>query len=394
MNISDIQPEQWGIIVAGGAVALIILLLAMIFIASGRSRHDVTSLHESVDRLAQAAAITEARMANISDMQAAGHERMSQRFQEQERALAAKLEEQLHKLSLRVGDTLEKTGTKQQESMADLQRRLAVIDVAQKNITELSSQVVGLQDILSNKQSRGAFGETQLNDLVSAALPPSAYEFQVTLSNRTRADCMLKLPNPPGSICIDSKFPLESYNNIHSVQTEDERKVARRAFGADVLKHVKDIAEKYILPGETAESALMFIPSEAVYAELYANHEGVVSQSHRARVWIVSPTTLMATLNTVRAVLKDAQMRDQAGLIQKEVIALLDDVRRLDDRVGKLDRHFEQSRRDVEDIQKSTRGIFRHAERIEAVEMGEEPGADELEPPKPGQLATSPSKGS
>jgi DNA recombination protein RmuC len=150
-----------------------------------------------------------------------------------------------------------------------------------------------------------------------------------------------------------------------------------------VLKHVRDIADKYILPGETAESALMFIPSEAVYAELYANHENVVAQSHRARVWIVSPTTLMATLNTVRAVLKDAQMRDQAGLIQKEVIALLDDVRRLDDRVGKLDRHFDQSRRDIEDIQKSTRGITRHAERIEAVELGEEPGSSELEPPKP-----------
>lgn len=382
MNLSDIQPEQWVIIVAV-AVCAIVTLLALILIASGRSRNDAAALHESVERLAQAAAISEGRMAQMSDMQQATQERLAQRFQEQERALGKKLEEQLHNLALRVGQTLEKTGERQHETMTDLQRRLAVIDAAQKNITELSSQVVGLQDILANKQTRGAFGETQLNDLVTAALPPSAYEFQVTLSNRTRADCLLKLPNPPGSIVIDAKFPLESYNAIHRTESDDEKKLARRAFGTDVLKHVKDIAEKYILPGETAESALMFIPSEAVYAELYANHEGVVTQSHRARVWIVSPTTLMATLNTVRAVLKDAQMRDQAGLIQKEVIALLDDVRRLDERVDKLDRHFDMTKRDIEDIQKSTRGITRHAERIEAVEMGEEPAANELEPPKP-----------
>ncbi|MEQ9327229.1 MAG: DNA recombination protein RmuC [Rhodospirillales bacterium] len=382
MNLSDIQPEQWVIIVAV-AVGAIVVLLALVLLASGRSRNDAAILHESVERLAQAAAISEGRMAQMSDMQQTTQERLAQRFQEQERALGKKLEEQLQALALRVGQTLEKTGERQHETMTDLQRRLAVIDAAQKNITELSSQVVGLQDILANKQTRGAFGETQLNDLVTAALPPSAYEFQVTLSNRTRADCLLKLPNPPGSIVIDAKFPLESYNAIHRTESDEEKKLARRAFGTDVLKHVKDISEKYILPGETAESALMFIPSEAVYAELYANHEGVVTQSHRARVWIVSPTTLMATLNTVRAVLKDAQMRDQAGLIQKEVIALLDDVRRLDDRVGKLDRHFDQTKRDIEDIQKSTRGITRHAERIEAVEMGEEPGAEELEPPKP-----------
>lgn len=382
MNLSDIQPEHWVIIVAVAVVAVVVLL-ALVLLASGRSRTDAATLHESVERLAQAAAISEGRMAHMSDMQQATQERLAQRFQEQERALGKKLEEQLQALALRVGQTLEKTGERQHETMTDLQRRLAVIDAAQKNITELSSQVVGLQDILANKQTRGAFGETQLNDLVTAALPPSAYEFQVTLSNRTRADCLLKLPNPPGSIVIDAKFPLESYNAIHRTESDDEKKVARRAFGTDVLKHVKDIAEKYILPGETAESALMFIPSEAVYAELYANHEGVVTQSHRARVWIVSPTTLMATLNTVRAVLKDAQMRDQAGLIQKEVIALLDDVRRLDERVDKLDRHFDMTKRDIEDIQKSTRGITRHAERIEAVEMGEEPGADELEPPKP-----------
>lgn len=380
MNLSDIQPEQWVIIVAV-AVGAIVVLLALVLLASGRSRNDAAILHESVERLAQAAAISEGRMAQMSDMQQTTQERLAQRFQEQERALGKKLEEQLQALALRVGQTLEKTGERQHETMTDLQRRLAVIDAAQKNITELSSQVVGLQDILANKQTRGAFGETQLNDLVTAALPPSAYEFQVTLSNRTRADCLLKLPNPPGSIVIDAKFPLESYNAIHRTESDEEKKLARRAFGTDVLKHVKDIAEKYILPGETAESALMFIPSEAVYAELYANHEGVVTQSHRARVWIVSPTTLMATLNTVRAILKDSRMREQAHVIQAEVQKMMEDVGRLDDRVGKLQSHFDQATKDIHDIRISTDKITRRGEKIDDLQLADETPAEDLPPP-------------
>jgi DNA recombination protein RmuC len=286
-------------------------------------------------------------------------------------ALAKTLDERLDKVSKRVGDSLEQTAEKTAKTMTDLQTRLAVIDEAQKNITKLSTEVVGLQDILSNKQARGSFGEIQLNDLVQNALPPSAYQFQATLSNTKRVDCLIRLPNPPGPIAIDAKFPLESYRLLRNAKDEVERIQAGRAFSADILKHVKAISEKYIIPGETAESALMFLPSEAVYAELHANFADVVDKSFRERVWIVSPTTLMATLNTVRAVLKDAQMREQAHVIQREMMALIQDVARLDGRVLSLRRHFDQANEDIRQITVSTGKITTRAERIEEVQLGE-----------------------
>ncbi|MEK9645966.1 MAG: DNA recombination protein RmuC, partial [Alphaproteobacteria bacterium] len=255
---------------------------------------------------------------------------------------------------------------------------LAVIDAAQKNITDLSAQVVQLQDILTNRQARGVFGEVQLQDLVQAALPPSAYDFQKTLSNGKRADCVLQLPNPPGAIAIDAKFPLESYHAMRNSADDTAAAQYRRAFSADVLKHVRDIADRYILPGETAESALMFLPSEAVYAELHASFPDVVEKSYRARVWIVSPTTLMATLNTVRAVLKDATMREQAGVIQKEVHQMLEDVGRLDKRVDNLQKHFELAEKDIREIRTSTDKITRKGEKIEEIELGEGAEPDEI----------------
>ncbi|TAN59845.1 MAG: DNA recombination protein RmuC, partial [Magnetospirillum sp.] len=206
---------------------------------------------------------------------------------------------------------------------------------------------------------------------VKGVLPPSAYEFQAALGEGRRVDCLLKLPNPPGPIAVDAKFPLESYHALRNARDEAERVQAGRAFATAILKHVRDIAERYIVPGETAESALMFLPSEAVYAELHANFPDVVEKSYRAKVWIVSPTTLMATLNTVRAVLKDARMREQAGLIQKEVRLLLDDIVRLDDRVAALGKHFDQASEDIRQIRISTDKVTKRADRIEEVQMGE-----------------------
>ena len=258
--------------------------------------------------------------------------------------------------------------------------RLSVIDEAQKNITQLSGQVVGLQDILANRQARGAFGEVQLQDIVTNALPPSAYAFQATLGNGKRADCLIHLPNPPGSIVIDAKFALDAYHALRNARDEAERAVAARQFRTDIAKHVADIAERYIVPGETAESALMFMPSEAVYAELHANFGDIVTKSYQARVWIVSPTTLMATLNTVRAVLKDVEMRKQAGVIQKYVGLLMEDVGRLNGRVGNLQRHFEQAEKDIVEITKSTDAISRRGEKIREVEVGEDGAADTLAP--------------
>ncbi|MEG9861557.1 MAG: DNA recombination protein RmuC [Parvularculales bacterium] len=259
------------------------------------------------------------------------------------------------------------------ETLGSITTRLNVIDEAQKKLTDLSSQVLGLQDILDNKQARGAFGEVQLENIVRNALPEQAYDFQAGLSNGKRADCLIRLPYPPGPIVIDAKFPLEAYHALRNAEDEMDRKQAERQFAGDIGKHVSAIAERYIIPGETAESALMFLPSEAVYAELHANHPNVVESSYQTRVWIVSPTTLMATLNTIRAVLRDVKMREQAGLIQQEVARLMDDVERLAKRASNLKRHFNQAEDDVRQIETSAEKIIRRGEKIQALDMEETP---------------------
>lgn len=288
---------------------------------------------------------------------------------QQSQAINKTLNERLDGVSQRLSNNMTEQTKKTSESLGKLNERLSVIDEAQKNLTGLSTEFLKLQDILNNKQARGAFGEIQLNDLVRNALPPSAYSFQTTLGNGKRADCVVLLPNPPGPIVIDAKFPLDAYHLLRNAENDADKLIASRRFGADVLKHVKDISEKYIVPGETAESALMFLPSEAVYAELHANFTDVVSKSYKARVWIVSPTTLMATLNTVRAVLKDAQMREQAHIIQAEVGKMMDDVERLDTRVGNLRKHFGMAEKDIRDIETSNAKIIRKGEKIKEVEL-------------------------
>lgn len=332
------------------------------------------------------------RLAQMAESQTAVQNVIIERLQAQERVVIKTVDERLQGFSKQVGDRLNESTTKHQTALADLRERLAVIDKAQQNLTELSTQVVGLQDILANKQARGAFGEIQLRDLVEATLPPSAYAFQATMSNGKRADCLLQLPNPPGAIAIDSKFPLESYEALRNAgRDEGLLAPARRAFAADVRKHVQDIAQRYIIPGETAESALMFLPSEAVYAELHANFREVVEASYKARVWIVSPTTLMATLNTVRAVLKDVRMREQAAIIQTEVGKMMEDVVRLDKRVGKLESHFDQASRDIQDIRTSANKIVSRGEKIGELELEEaEREAQQVAPPAPplGSAAT------
>ncbi|MEO5337894.1 MAG: DNA recombination protein RmuC [Magnetospirillum sp. WYHS-4] len=322
------------------------------------------------------------RLAGIQGEQAGRLHQLAEDQANAQGQLARRLEERLEVVSRRVGDGLSEHARNTGETMSRLHERLALIDAAQKNLADLSQQMVGLQDILSNKQARGAFGEIQLNDLVSKALPPFAYEVQARLSNGKIADCLLKLPNPPGSIAIDAKFPLESYRLLTEARDEVARVQASRAFSADVLTHVKAIAEKYIVAGETAESALMFLPSEAIYAELHANFRNVVEESFRRRVWIVSPTTLMATLNTVRAVLKDARMREQAGLIQKEVLELLKDVARLDERVESLQKHFGQAGKDIGEIRISADKIVQRGEKVESLQLGEDSPAADLPPPR------------
>jgi len=268
-------------------------------------------------------------------------------------------------------ESLHGNSVKTTRSLTELQERLATIDRAQTNIEKLSGDVLSLQDILSNKQTRGAFGEIQLNDIVIKALPADAYTFQATLSNGKRADCLIHLPNPPGPIVIDSKFPLEAYEAIRGAKTPAHVAEANRLMKAAVRVHIKAISERYIIEGETADGALMFLPSEAVYAELHANFGEVVREGFNARVWIVSPTTCMATLNTMRAVLKDARMREQAGAIRRELGLLFKDVERLGDRVGNLDKHFGQAAKDIEDIKISATKAGNRARRLDNFDFEE-----------------------
>lgn len=348
-------------------------LLAAVVIIAGVS---AVLLYLRAERTRIADRMRSEEIARVAkDLEAANRElvgRLAQLAESQSQSSARMtktLEERLDAVSSRLGDSLEKSATTTAKTIGELQTRLTVIDEAQKRISELSGQVVGLQDILANKQARGAFGEIQLNSLVQSALPPSAYEFQCSLSNGKRADCMIKLPQPPGSIVIDAKFPLESYHNLRNAADDAARTQAARQFSTDILTHVKAIAERYIVNGETAESALMFLPSEAVYAELHANFPAVLEKSYAARVWIVSPTTLMATLNTVRAVLKDSRMREQAHIIQREVQTLLADIGRLDKRVDNLVTHFGQAEKDIREISISTGKITGRAQRIEELQL-------------------------
>ena len=351
-------------------ILVVVIVAATLYIAL--RRRDDDGLKTAFESFSRAQAELSGRLSQFSEINARQQAQLAQSINEQKVAMLKIVDEKLLEVTKNVGEGLQQSTEKTNQTLHDLRERLAKIDVAQQKISSLSEQVVSLQEVLSNKQARGAFGEIQLNDLVTSILPPSAYEFQVVLSNQKRADCVLNLPNPPGMIVIDSKFPLESYQALRNAQNDREKVEAERFFRASVLKHIKDIAEKYIIPGETAESALMFLPSESIYAELHSNFTDVIEASYRAKVWIVSPTTLMATLNTVRAVLKDARMREMAGVIQKEVGLLIEDISRLDDRVDNLSKHFEMASKDIGDIKVSSGKISRRIDKIEDIQLGQE----------------------
>ena len=285
---------------------------------------------------------------------------------------SSRMEQTLSGFRQQLGQSLQQQTQSAHDNLTKLSERLAVIDRANNQISELTGQVTQLHNILANKTERGAFGEVQLENLIKTVLPPNAYAFQVTLPNQKRADCVLKLPNPPGDIVIDSKFPLEAWHSLQNAEIKAEQQAARKQLAIAVRGHVKDIQDKYIIAGTTAESACLFLPSEAVYAELHANMPDVIEASYKARVWIVSPTTMMATLNTVRAVLRDARMREQTAIIQAEMLKLLEDVSRLDTRVDNLNRHFSQAQKDISEIQTSTTRITKRSHKITELDVSEE----------------------
>jgi DNA recombination protein RmuC len=269
-----------------------------------------------------------------------------------------------------VNERLDEGFKKTNETFLNVMQRLATIDEAQKKIETLTGSVVSLQELLGNKQSRGAFGEVQLEALVRNVLPPASFEMQYTLPDGARVDCVLRLPEPTGLVCVDSKFPLENYHRMLAPGANDvERAAAQRQFRADVRKHVDDISKKYIVQNVTSDGAVMFVPAEAVFAEIHAYHAEVVDYANSKRVWIVSPTTLMAVLNTARAVLKDVETRKQIHVIKDALSRLGQDFRRFEDRMKKLADHIRLAHQDAEDVQVSSRKITQHFQRIESAEL-------------------------
>ncbi len=368
------QTYPWNapeVLLLGGAALVLLILLALILRAAARASSTAEPLLREVSWLAS-------RVQTLNDGQerlAGGLHHVSEAQAVSQTAMLKVMEQRLAEVQRQMTESLHGTSTRTARSLGELQQRLETIDKAQANIEKLSGNVLSLQDILSNKQTRGAFGEIQLNDIVQKALPKDAYSMQATLSNGRRADCLIHLPNPPGPIVIDAKFPLEAYEALRQGVPN-----AAQQMRTAVRSHIRAIADKYILEGETADGALMFLPSEAVYAELHANFPDLVREGFAAKVWIVSPTTCMATLNTMRAVLKDARMREQAGAIRKELSLLYADVERLSDRVGNLDRHFSQAAKDIEDIRISSDKATKRARRLDNFDF------EELAPEDPAKV--------
>lgn len=377
------DPRVIAALIGGVLVAALFLMVFLALRASSRSAEALGPLNLHVSQLGDAVKTLGQNQAQLSGGLDAVSKSQTMTVQTLEVRLAdvqQKMAERLHDNAMRsaramsdlqdrMNDSLHGTSEKTTKSLTQLQERLATIDRAQTKIEKLSGDVLSLQDILSNKQTRGAFGEIQLNDIVSKALPPDAYSFQHSLSNGKRVDCLVHLPNPPGPIAIDAKFPLEAYEALVNATGKEAQQKALSSLKTSVRKHINDISERYLIDGETADGALMFLPSEAVYAELHARLPDVVREGFAARVWIVSPTTCMATLNTMRAILKDARMREQAGAIRRELGLLSKDMDRMSTRVGNLDRHFQQASKDIEEIKISSQKAGTRALRLENFEF-------------------------
>lgn len=307
-------------------------------------------------RLAQFAEDSERRDANFADI----------------------LDNRLTGVSERVGRSLEHVQARNSENLIKLNERLGLIDQAQSNIKALAGEVSGLQSVLSNKQARGAFGEKQMQDLIRAFLPSRAFSFQHTLSNKTRVDALIHMPDGHGDVAVDSKFPMESWRRMIEAEGSYEAECAKRDFRNDMLKHIKDISQKYLIQGETYELAILFLPSDAIFAELHNSFDTVVDKGFSERVVIVSPTTFMATLHTMQAVMNDAEIQKNAALIKREVSIMAGDVARLDERVARLQKHFRLADKDMTDIQISSRKISTRAKKIGTVDFETDGLEDDL----------------
>jgi DNA recombination protein RmuC len=373
------------LLVVGLALVGCLSLFTIAFWRSARARKLAASDAAEQSRAA------EARMASILQAQSEMQGRMgalAEVFGARQAELTQSIGQRLDVMTGRLGQSMSEQAKSTHESLAKLQERLAVIDTAQTNIQSLAGQVVQLQSILSNKQTRGAFGQSRMEAIVADGLPHGAYEFQATLSNGSRPDCLVNMPNDAPSLVIDAKFPLEAWNAIRAAEDEAAQKLAAQAFRRDVEVHIRDIAEKYLIQGETQDTAFMFVPSESIFAEIHENFEAVVQRAHRVRVVIVSPSLLMLSIQVVQAILKDARMREQAHLIQGEVVRLMEDAGRLDERVRKLQAHFGQASRDIDEILVSTGKVIKRGRKIDAHEFGTQ-ADDDAAPETKGRTAES-----
>ncbi len=346
--------------VLAAALALVLLVSAVILAwraASGGGQ-------QSIDALRRAAEL-ETKLAEMSG-QLRG---LAEHSASTQAHLAQTLDTRLDQVSQRLGAGLSESSQRTTQSLQKLNERLAVIDTAQTNLTNLSSEMLTLRDILSNKQSRGAYGQARMEAIIRDGLHSTAYSFQTTLSNGTRPDCLIRLPENDISVVVDAKFPLEGFNALKQAGPAEDLKPYQQRFRADVQKHVKDISEKYLLKGETHETAIMFVPSESIYADLHENFEDIIQRAHRQHVIIASPNVLMLLVQTLQAVFKDARMREQAVVIQTEVARLMEDIGRMHDRVLDLQRHFGQAGKDIEKIVISSEKVTRRGAKIEQVEF-------------------------
>ena len=365
------------LLVAAGVllVLLLVVVLLVLSASAGARRRE----REEAERRAREA---ELRMADILKAQTEMQGRiaaMADVFGTRQHELNQAINQRIDGMTHRIGQTMTEQTRQTQENLRRLQERLVAIDTAQNNIQALAKDVVGLQAILSNKQTRGAFGQSRMEAIVADGLPMGAYEFQATLSNGSRPDCLIKMPNGQPSLVIDAKFPLEAWNAIREAESEGVK--AAQQFRRDIEVHIRDIADKYLIRGETQDTAFMFVPSESIFAEIHENFEGVVQRAHKARIVIVSPSLLMLSIQVIQAVLRDQRMREQAHLIQGEVIRLMEDLARLDDRVQKLQGHFAAAQKDVEQIVTSSGKLARRGQKIEAMEFeAPETAADHAQP--------------
>lgn len=375
-------------LLAGVGLVLILLLAMLVVLLRPRrpSEEELLRRRDDEQRLADLARA----QAEVSRAQAeltGRMQTMAEVFGTRHADLARALTERLDGFGHRLGQSLEVQARATHDSLSKLNERLAVIDSAQKTITDLSRDVVGLHQILANKQARGAFGQGRMEAIVQDGLPPGSYTFQATLSNGRRPDCVVRLPNAEAVLVIDAKFPLEAFGGYREARGADERKAAAQRLRSDVLKHVSDIRERYFITGETQDLAIMFVPSESVYADLHEHFEDVVQKAHRARIIIVGPSMLMLSIQVMQSILRDARLREQAHLIHREVGLLSDDMRRLQERVLKLQQHFGQAGRDIDQILTSTDKIIKRGAKIEELDFEDGAPAGSERAPGPHLLA-------